>query len=177
MALGKCPKEAKCPSGAIFIEDASFFIEEGDGNNDLGIGVQYHIRHSLITVIPPHGGHVNRTKGALVTEFTAEQDETRAVEIGKRTPTRHVLLAVVLVVTIVAVVAGVGVFVTYKSAPCPSRMTCMSLIDRYGSFGKLTTTAGESEMSNLPQAIVEKLGLEGTRTLLTPEVVSGTITG
>eukprot|EP00210_Caulerpa_lentillifera_P006094 g5822.t1 len=48
----RCPKEAECPSGAIFIEDASFLIEKGDGNDDLGIGMRYHIRHSLITVVP-----------------------------------------------------------------------------------------------------------------------------
>eukprot|EP00210_Caulerpa_lentillifera_P007287 g6966.t1 len=95
----KCPSEAQCPSGAIFIEDAAFVIQDGDGNDDLGIGMRYHIRHSLIKVIPAElpppvlGATKNRNETIPQKHV---QDSSRRVHKSSNSASMQVLLVVFL---------------------------------------------------------------------------------
>lgn len=130
---GKCPKEAKCPSGAIFIEDASYMIEENDGNGDLGIGVRYRIRHSLITVIPPHSP--DGSDPHVVTEFRT--DANTELEVNQKSETKHALLVSAFV--IIGIMCGLLVLCGYVSYKCTSKRylscwTCDSQVWSVRSF-------------------------------------------
>jgi len=150
---GKCPKEAKCPSGAIFIEDASYMIEEDDGNGDLGIGVRYRIRHSLITVIPPHSA--DGSDPHAVTEFRT--DENMELEVNQKSETKHALLVSAFV--IIGIMCGLLVLCGYVSY-------------KYGLFDHFQK-AGEAHTSH-SMRYAEKLG-SAVRTFLTPEMPSGAL--
>lgn len=166
--VGKCPKEAKCPSGAIFIEDASFFIERGDGNNDLGIGVRYHIRHSLITVIPPHVPHVNASDPHHVTEFTTDED---APIINEHSSTKQAVMVTLLV--IVGIMCAMFVLCGYTVYKYPldlkhlSRWRC-----RYGLFERWMKQSGEGQRLSIWTSHGEKVGYGRQPTFLTPELPS-----
>lgn len=45
----RCSPEAKCPLGAIFVEDASFALSDLYGVDKAG--TKYHVIHSLFTVV------------------------------------------------------------------------------------------------------------------------------
>lgn len=47
--MGRCSPEAKCPLGGIFVEDASFTLNDEHGIERAGM--KYHVLHSLFTMV------------------------------------------------------------------------------------------------------------------------------
>ena len=126
----KCPKEAECPSGAIFIGDASFLIEKGDGNGDLALGVRYHIRQCLITVIPPPAGVLNGTDSKNVVEHSQNHPGT-AIPITQRSSDKQALLVIAaIIIGVMCALMSICAYTIYK---CDSH-----------SFSVVTTSAGLS---------------------------------
>lgn len=133
-SLGKCPKEARCPHGAIFIEDAAFFIEDTDGHRDLAIDVIYHVRHSLITVIPPHGYHSNGSDARAVSEFNTDEDV--AIEINEPSGSKSVLL--VLAFVVIGMMCTLLVLCGYTTYKYPLEVDGVRVVVGMGTLKRVT---------------------------------------
>ena len=165
----KCPKEAECPSGAIFIEDASFLIERGDGNGDLAFGVRYHVRQCLVTVIPPPAGVINGTDSKNVVEYSESHPGT-AIPVTQHSSDKQTLIfSAAVIVGVMCVLMAVCVFTIYR---CDSHtFSGFEHMCRFRLSERWSGPASDRSTGSVTARIAEKTGIqEARRTFLTPEI-------
>lgn len=109
-----CAPQLKCPLGAIFIEDAAFVIEKGDGHSDLAIGSIYRVRYTFIPVVMYEDGSVDISTPSAIGQNVEEAGNVNVKFNGQPNAYRVILVLSFIGVGVLCILFATCIITAYR---------------------------------------------------------------